>query len=116
VKKEKVEIKTYRESNYDVVVPFFKVGMVDLGIVSIIFLFSLFSFFFLRWINVLFAQVVMFLGMGVAFVLFLYARRVYQKTGRTNVINDWLDYVLEPEVLEGRADGEKGKRRRLKSR
>lgn len=101
------EIRTYRECNYDIVIPFFKVGLYDFGLTMAMFTVSSFSFFILRVINEIFAQVVMFFGMGISFVFFMYARRVYVETGRTNVINEWLDYVWESEILEGRKDEEK---------
>lgn len=100
------EIRTYRECNYEIVVPFFKVGLVDFGMTAVLFMISFFSFFILRFINVLFAEIVMFSGMGVAFLFFMYARKVYGETGRVNVINEWLDYASEPEVMEGRANEE----------
>lgn len=105
----KITIKTYREVNYPILIPFFKIGLYDFIGIFIAVLVIVFLGLFFVYIYPPITWGLYTVALGLVFVLFFYVRRIYEKTGKTDVIIDWFDYFLVEEFLfKGREDEEKG--------
>ncbi len=107
MKERDFSFRTYRESNYQVVVPFICIGFEDFLLVGVGFLFSLFIPLFFKaifgeWV----VRVLVFISVFFSFLCYWIARNEYKKDGRVNVLMSYIDYYFgeKEEIRDGRSE------------
>lgn len=97
-----MEYRCYRNVNKPTVVPGIKVGMTDF-LYLIFFLFIAFVAFFLLAIFLPAVGIaVLLISFAIVFIVWLKLRSVYYRTGKLDVLVEYIDFFLEDQIIKGR--------------